>query len=192
MIRNIRGKILEKRERYVVLEVGGIGFRIFTTPLTLNELGAVGAEAKLATHLHFREDAIELYGFLHASERELFERLNAINGIGPKSALNILGIARAEQIAAAINEGKTELLSRASGIGKKTAERIILELKGKLEFGRTPQMANLLESDMELEDTLVSLGFSHADAKRVIARLDPAMTGFKERLKAALHYNKKQ
>lgn len=186
MIYNIRGRMTLRHEHYAVVETGGVGFKFFAAPGTIAKLPDIGNEVTVFTYLYFREDAFALYGFLDPKELNLFERLNGVGGIGPKSALNILGVAKVDQLAAAINEGKTDLLTRASGIGRKTAERIILELKGKLNLAASPQTLQLMEADIELEDALVGLGMTKNEAKVTIAKLDPELTGFKERLKAAL------
>lgn len=186
MIYSIAGSMVFKKEHFFVLDAHGVSFKIFTSANTLANLPPGGSPAKAYCHLHVREDAMELYGFLSEKELELFEKLNTVTGIGPKSALGILGVTKIEQLVAAINEGKTELLTRASGIGKKTAERAVLELKGKLSLTSSPELLTLMESDVELEETLVGLGYSRAQAKTAIQKIDPKISGFKERLKEAL------
>lgn len=190
MIYSISGTLSLKKENFIVLETENIGFKIFPSAHLLNSLPQGGGKIKVFCFLYFREDALELYGFSSEKELELFERLNTISGIGPKSALGILGITKIEQLVAAINEGKTELLTRASGIGRKTAERIVLELKGKLSLTTAPQVLSLMESDVELEETLISLGYSRAQAKAAISKIDPKITNFKDRLKEALRRTK--
>ncbi len=189
MIYSISGKLLLKRESFAVLETGGVSFKVFTSAGVLAALPEIGREVKLFTYLHVRENLLELYGFEDLKALDLFERLNNINGIGPKSALGILGVAKIDQLVAAINEGRTELLTRASGVGKKTAERVILELKGKLTLLSAPQTLSLMESDLDLEETLVSLGYSKAQAKAAISKIDSKITNFKDRLKEALKKN---
>ena len=186
MIYSISGKLTEKREKYVVVDVMGIGFRVYISENQMSRLPSLGDPIKLFSYLHVREDALELYGFLTEPELTFFEKLNSISGIGPKSALNILSVAPIERLIAAINEGKADLLTKASGIGKKTAERIILELKGKIEMKNAKQMVGLMESDVEIEETLVSLGYSRAQAKDAVSKIDPKTQGFKDRLKEAL------
>src|SRR3989344_1580980 len=186
MIYSISGKLTEKREKYVVVDVMGIGFRVYISENQMSRLPSLGDPIKLFSYLHVREYALELYGFLTEPELTFFEKLNSISGIGPKSALNILSVAPIERLIAAINEGKADLLTKASGIGKKTAERIILELKGKIEMKNAKQMIGLMESDVEIEETLISLGYSRAEAKNAVSKIDPTMQGFKDRLKAAL------
>ena len=190
MIHSISGKLIAKKAGYAVLEAGGVGFKIYAPLSVVASLPAIGTTVHLFCHLHVREDALDLYGFLTEVELGLFESLISVNGVGPKSAMNIMGVAKADQLIAAINEGKTDLLSRASGIGKKTAERVILDLKGKLSFTDSGQTLTLMESDLDLEETLVSLGYSKQQAKTAISAIDPSIKSFNERLKAALKNNR--
>jgi Holliday junction DNA helicase RuvA len=190
MIYALTGNVVAKREHFFVLDAHGVSFKIAAPAGVLSVLPDPPGEVKVFTYLHVREDALELYGFSNEQELALFESLNSVSGIGPKSALGIMGIARADKLAAAINEGRTELLTRASGIGKRTAERIILELRGKLSSTTAPQTLSLMESDLELEETLVALGFSQSQAKTALQEIDPKITGFKERLRAALQQRK--
>lgn len=191
MIYRITGTLLLKRESLAVIECGGVAFKLAVSHATAAHLPDVGQTLSLFSYLHVREDALELYGFFDEREQELFERLNNISGIGPKSALAILSIAPVAQVIAAINEGRPELLTRTSGIGKKTADRIVLELKGKLGATLAPQTLQLMESDAELEETLISLGFQKTKAKSLIAGLDPKIANFKDRLKATLKAGKR-
>lgn len=187
MIYSLSGKLLHKKQHFIVLEVGGVGFRVVVPETVSAELPAVGGSVALFTHLHVREDALDLYGFKNERELSLFESLISISGIGPKSGINIMNVAQIDQLIAAINEGRTELLVKASGIGKKTAERVILELKGKLDFGDgSKKTLSLMEGDIDLEETLVGLGFTKQQAKAAVSRIDPSIKGFNERLKEAL------
>ncbi len=187
MIYTISGTIAHKKEAFVVIDVHGIGLKVTLPKNLIAELPAVGVTVNLFSYLHVREDALELYGFLRVKELELFEKLISISGIGPKSALGILAVAPVDQLVAAINEGRTDLLTRVSGVGKKTSERVILELKGKLAFvAADPQLFMRMESDAELEELLTGLGYSRAQARATILKIDPAITDFKLRLKEAL------
>lgn len=190
MIHLISGLIIQKAENFVVVETsGGVGYKIFMSKAVMPSVSTVGANIKLFTYLQHRDDAMTLYGFLSGRELELFERLISVSGVGPKSAMGIMGVANVDQLATAINEGKVELLTRVSGVGKKTAERVVLELKGKLSLSGTAssvQALNLMESDVDLEDTLVSLGYTHSEARSAIAKIEPSAIGFKERLREAL------
>lgn len=164
--------------------------KVYIPAAVASDLPPVGTNVDLFCHLHVREDALDLYGFLTEAELGLFEALISVTGVGPKSALNIMSVTRADQLAAAINEGRTELLTKASGIGRKTAERVVLELKGKLSFGSTARTLNLLESDLDLEEALVGLGYSKQQAKAAISRIDPKLKDFNSRLKEALRQQK--
>ena len=190
MLYSISGNLILKKENFLVIESAQIAFKIFAPASVLANLPGLGEKVRIYCYLHVREDALELYGFLNEKELELFERLNTISGIGPKSAIGIMGVAKIDQLVAAINEGKTELLTRASGIGRKTSERIVLELKGKLSTASAPQVLSLMESDVELEEVLVSLGYSRAQAKFAIGKLDPKISNFKDRLKEVLKQTK--
>lgn len=190
MIYALNGKIALKQQNFFVIDVGGVSLKVFSSENNLKNIPISQNTIKIFTYLHVREDALELYGFISEEELGLFESLISISGIGPKSALSVLSLGKIDQIIAAINEGRTELLTRASGIGKKTSERIILELKGKLTIIKSAHILNLMESDLELEETLISLGYSRMEAKSAINAINPKITGFKERLKEALK-NKK-
>ena len=194
MIHSLSGKLIGRRENYILLETGGIGFKVFLSGPAAQSLPENGASIKVFCSLYNREnEPFELFGFLTEQELYLFEKLNTVSGIGPKTAISILGVAPIDQLVAAINSGKTELLTKASGIGKKTAERVVVDLKGKLDSGTkeaTAQTLGLMESDVELEETLMSLGYNRQQAKATTAKIDPKISGFKERLKEALKKNK--
>src|SRR3989338_6226690 len=173
MIYSLYGKLVGRKENYIILETGGIGFKVFLSPRAAQSLPQSGSNIKVFCSLYNRESApFELFGFLSERELYLFEKLNTVSGIGPKTALTLLGVAPIDQLVAAINAGKIELLTKASGIGKKTAERVVLDLKDKLDSGTveaTAQTLQLMESDAELEDTLISLGYTKQQAKATIA-----------------------
>lgn len=186
MIYSLSGIITLKSKGFAVIETSGIGYKV-TCPLSvLSRLPATGEQVKLLTHHHIRDDANDLYGFLTDTELSLFESLISISGVGPKSAMGIMGVAAVSDLIAAINEGRVDLLTKASGVGRKTAERVVLELKGKLTFGDNAGVLTKMEGDLELEETLVGLGYSRAQAKAAIAKLDPAVKDFNEKLKAVL------
>ena len=192
MLYSIFGKLISKKENFIVLETSGLGLKVFIPASAFGRLPATGENLKLFTYLYFRQDGFELYGFPGEKDLFLFEKLNSITGIGPKSAMGILSIAPIEQLTAAINEGKVDLLTRASGIGKKTADRIILELKGKLDTESKREIIGLMESDVELEETLISLGYNRSQAKNAISGIDPKYASFKDRIKEALKSLRRQ
>lgn len=191
MIYSLSGILKRKQDTWAVVEVAGIGYKVTLPLFVMSRLPATGEPVSLVTHHHVREDANDLYGFLKDEELSLFQSLISVNGIGPKSAMGIMGVAPVNELIAAINEGRVDLLSKASGVGKKTAERAILDLKGKLSFGDNTATIGKMESDSELEETLVGLGYSKAQAKTAIAKLDPKLTDFHERLRAILKEYKK-
>lgn len=195
MIYSLSGQLVAKKEGFIVVEAGGIGFKVFVSLKALRNLPQPGQKIKIFCSLYSRQDGeFELYGFLSESELYLFNKLNLVGGIGPKTALGLLGVTDVSRLIAAINQGKTELLTKAAGIGRKTSERIIIELKGKLEesliTGTVAQTLDLMESDAELEETLINLGYTKQQAKAAISKIDPKITGFKERLKEALKKTK--
>lgn len=194
MIYSLTGRVVGKKENFVVLEAGGIGFKVFLSSRSAQSLPQSSDPIKLFCSLYNKENApFELFGFLDEQELYLFEKLNTVSGIGPKTAMSVMAIAPVDQLGAAINEGKADLLTKASGIGKKTAERVIIDLKGKLNVGTKENSAsviNQMESDVELEETLISLGYTRQQAKAATAKIDPKISGFKDRLKEALKKTK--
>src|SRR5215216_6215967 len=138
MIASIRGNLLFIAVDHAVIETGGVGFLVFAPRNVLGALGEIGGEVLLYTHLHIREDLLALYGFASPDQRHLFETLLAVSGIGPKVALSLLSSAPSDELRATIAGGDTARLSRVPGIGKKTAERLVLELRGKLDIKGIP------------------------------------------------------
>lgn len=192
MIHTLSGELVAKTGKSAVINVGGLGLKVAMPTSSIEKLPSLKSTVQIFTHLHVRETALELFGFNSEDELSLFEALITVNGVGPKSALSIMSVAPYDNLVAAIDTGKSELLGKANGIGKKTAERITLELKGKLGVEDSARTVSLLEADVDLEDTLVSLGYSKADARDIIAKIDPKITNFNERLRSALqHVNKK-
>ncbi len=186
MIYSLSGKLSAKKNGLIVIEVGGVGFKVVVGKNAMESLPDVGSPVKLFSHLYMREDGLELYGFISEEELSFFEKLISISGIGPKSALNILSIAKLDQLIAAINEGKVDLLTKASGVGKKTAERVVLELRGKLQSVSSEKIVKQMESDLDIEDALVGLGYARQQAKNAISTIDPKIKNLEDRIKEAL------
>jgi holliday junction DNA helicase RuvA len=191
MIQSISGNLKAKHVGYIVIDVSGVGLKIATSNSVFDNLPNIGENLSIFTYLHVREDSLELYGFSDGKELDLFENLIGISGVGPKSALGILSITTTDRLVAAIKGGKADLITKVSGIGKKTAARIVLELKDKLKTSGSPHLVSLMESDVELEETLVSLGYTKVQAKEAIEKINPDTKGFKNRLKEALKSSKK-
>jgi len=187
MIAYLRGRIINKSLNFAVLEVSGIGYQIFAGENFLNEL-KIGAEAEVYTHHQVREEASDLYGFKTLEDLELFTLLLSVSGVGPKSALGVISMASASDIKEAIIRGDANLLTKVSGIGKKTAERLVLELKTKiLRSGSATLSSNSLSLVGSDEiDALMSLGYSLSDARGAFNLIDPSLTDSGERVKAAL------
>ena len=193
MIASIRGTLLSIGVDHVIVETGGIGLLVYAPRPVLGAIGQIGSEVRLYTHLHIREDLLALYGFATDEQRTLFEMLLTVSGIGPKVALSLLSSATPDDLRMSIAGGDTARLARVPGIGKKTAERLVLELKGKFELKGLPVPSAatpaLMAINAELAEMLVSLGFSAAEASAAIAALPPdAPPELEERLRLALRY----
>ncbi len=188
MIYSVSGVLALKEENFVVVEAGGVGLRLYVSKGTRAALPAAGVEAsvRLFSHLHVKEDALDLYGFASQDELEFFGMLIGVSGVGPKSALAILDTGPLEELAAAIKENRPDLLTRAAGIGRKTAERVILELKAKVESVRSGAVVERMETDSDLIEALASLGYRREEARAAIAKVGAEVKGTEDRLKAAL------
>jgi holliday junction DNA helicase RuvA len=186
MLYSVRGRVALKEGNFAVVEAAGLGIKLFASKETLKALPAAGQETKLFAHLYVREDIFDLYGFGTAEELTFFEMLISVSGIGPKSALSILDIAPLAELSAAIKEGRPDLLTRASGIGRKTAERVIVELKSKVQSAHSSVVVEKMETDADLLEALVGLGYRRDEARAALSRIDPKIIGMEERLKAAL------
>lgn len=186
MIYSLTGKTTEIGENFFVLEVGGVGFKVFANHETLRKLTSLNSEMKIFCFLYVREGALELYGFLEEGALKLFEMLNSVAGIGPKTALSILDLGKVENIMAAILEKRAELLTRASGIGRKTAERVILELQNRIKLPESKTLTKAMDVNFEVEEALVGLGYLRSHVKQVLVEMDPKLKTLEERLRQAL------
>jgi len=173
MIALIEGKLLEKSKDSVVISAGGVGYLISVPMSTLDNLPDTGGVVSLRTYLHVREDTLQLYGFLTLQERGLFEKLISIKGMGPRGALAALSSLNPERLVLAIEQSQVSLLSRVPGMGKKTAERMVFELKGKLtDLIPLEVMAGRAGSvGEEAVSALVSLGYSDSRAENAIRKV---------------------
>jgi Holliday junction DNA helicase RuvA len=188
MIYSLNGNIGFKGENFAVIEVGGgtVGLKVFLTKRALENLPKVGNSVKIFCFLNVKEDALDLYGFLSAEEKSFFELLISVNGVGPKSALAILEVDDFKNLAAAISENRPDLFTRASGVGRKTAERIILDLRGKIKTLVAPGTIKEMELDADLVEALASLGYRKEAAKSALSKVDKKISVPQERLKEAL------
>jgi Holliday junction DNA helicase RuvA len=168
VIARLRGKPVARVGERLVLEVGGVGYALSVTP-TASRLAERGEDVTLETYLHVREDALQLYGFAEPAERELFEHLLAVSGVGPKVALAIVSGSPPADLRRAIALDDTARFEAIPGIGKKTAQRVVLELKEKLGSAVSAPESGYLGA----RDALVELGFSPVEAERALAAVDP-------------------
>lgn len=194
MISFLEGNVAFKGGRFCIMVINGIGYKVFATAETLKKIpeksGGVNHSTSLTvrlwTHQYVREDTVELYGFLQYPELELFETLIGISGIGPKGALGVLAIAPVDTLKKAIASGDTSYLTRVSGIGRKTAEKIVLELKEKMAGRGVMVSAPELKEEADAIEALVSLGYSPRDAREALAKVPQEITGVEKRVKEAL------
>lgn len=185
MIYSIKGTLTYTEPTFVVVECGGVGFKCFASTTTITSLSTVGTEVQLLTYMSIREDAMDLYGFSTQNELEAFKLLISISGVGPKAAISILSALSPDKLAIAVSCGDTKSIQAAQGIGKKTAERIVLELKDKMSLVAGGESAAVVENiqastvgsnSSEAIEVLVSLGFNQSDAATVVSWLDPSMS----------------
>lgn len=174
MIGHLRGSILRKSPQEVLLDVAGVGYRVLIPVSTFYRLADDGGVASLRVHTHVREDALQLFGFATETEELLFTRLIGVSGVGPKVALSILSGIEAPELVDALRRGDVPRLVRIPGVGKKTAERLVLELKDKMPAGLAPETAAAAAPAASLLDDLVSalanLGYPRPEAQRGVER----------------------
>jgi len=186
MIQILEGEILMHQETYFVVSCNGIGFKVSSNAQTLSRVPQVGSEVVVYTKLLIRDNFLELFGFFEMMTLNFFETLTTVSGVGPRTALAILDLDTVPRIMTAIVEKRVDLLTRVSGIGKKTAERVILELQDKIKIAQTESLGKPGSSDRELEDVLISLGVDRREAKEVLQVMNNSDAPFEERLKTAL------
>jgi Holliday junction DNA helicase RuvA len=193
MIATLRGLVSEKLADTVVVEVAGVGYGVF---VTAEDYGQLQPErtTKLYIHEHIREASHDLFAFLKLDTKDLFEQLLSVNGVGPKMALNILSTGTANEVRSAVASGDTKFIQQASGVGKRVAERVVVDLKDKVGLaGLDLSKSGILQSDAailkdEAAQALVSLGYTAADAMRALEPLSPELPT-EERIKLALRNN---
>jgi Holliday junction DNA helicase RuvA len=196
MIARLSGMLIEKRADAAVVDVGGVGYLVHLSQQSLARLGPPGAAVELRTHTHVREDALQLYGFASGEEEELFHLLIGVSGVGPRLGINILSGMPAGELAVALEGGEIARLTRIPGVGKKTAERLVVELKDRIKTthllasaGRSAQAGGAGRGDGALLSALLNLGYKQAAAQRtadVVRRTMGAEAGLEEQLREAL------
>lgn len=187
MISQLEGKIEELTDGFVIISVNGVGYKVYVTSDTVKKLGEkVGEKIILKTHLAVRETALDLYGFLENEDLRFFEMLISISGIGPKSALAILSVADTKTLRKAVSAEDSSYLTKVSGIGKKNAEKIIIELRDKIGAIDNAKDSALLKDEMETLEALEALGYSAGQAREALKNIPKSATNTNERLKEAL------
>tara|TARA_Y100000310_G_scaffold85265_1_gene82101 strand:+ start:16740 stop:17345 length:606 start_codon:yes stop_codon:yes gene_type:complete len=182
MISSLQGKILFKEINFIVLDVNGIGYKVFLSEKTLHRIAKEQVFLKLFTFLHVKEDALALYGFLSKEELDLFETLYGISGIGPKAALSLSAIGSVEEFKKTIDKDGFKVFEAVKGIGRKKIQKIVLELTGKLT---KLEKKEPLSEDPAV-DALVSLGFSRQKSREVLKEVLPKIKDSEQRVKEAL------
>jgi Holliday junction DNA helicase RuvA len=175
MIAHLRGKLLAKHPNQAIVETGGVGYDVTISIPTFSDLPAIGGEVTLHIHTHVREDLIALYGFLRPAEKRLFEKLITVSGIGPKLAITILSGMAADEMVSAIRGNDVARLTRIPGIGKKTAERMVLELRDKLApegVAESAVMPAVSPVEEDVLSALMNLGYQRAPAERALASVE--------------------
>ncbi len=187
MIVAVTGILKSKDASSAVVDIHGMDIRIFTSATTLTHLPACGKLVTIHTFLYVREDQISLYGFISEEERALFDLLLSVSGIGPKGALRILSVATVDQICMAIGSGEINFLRKISGIGEKTAQKLILELRDKIGTVGKGKIPELLREDEETTEALIALGYKRKEAREAVSAVRDAK-GLEERVRRSLQY----
>lgn len=185
MLYNLNGILTVSDVNYVVVECGGVGFKCFTSLNTVKSLGKVGDKVNIFTYLAVREDAMDLYGFADNAELDAFKLLISVSGIGPKAAIAILSQLSPDRLALCIASGDVKSITKAQGVGKKTAERVVLELKDKMVNISSGDVSSAVSSaasagensnSAEAVEALVALGYSQSDAAVVVGAMDKSLS----------------
>lgn len=185
MIYNLNGKLTYVDPTFIVIECGGVGFKCFASTTTITSISTVGTNVNVLTYMSVKEDSIDLYGFATQEELNAFKLLISVSGIGPKAAMAILSVLPPDRLSVAVSSGDVKVIQSAQGVGKKTAERVVLELKDKMVgigSARTNTIVegiqSVAQSDnaQEAVEVLVSLGFNQSEAASVVGTMDKSLS----------------
>ena len=185
MIYNVNGTLTYTEPTFAVVECGGVGFKCFVSMNTLKDLSSVGTRVNLFTYMSVREDAMDLFGFSTQAELQAFKLLITVSGVGPKAAIAILSVLSPDRLSIAVSSGDVKSIQAANGVGKKTAERVVLELKDKMVGVGSASAASVVEGIQsvasssnahEAVEVLVSLGFNQSDAAMVVGAMDKSLS----------------
>ena len=185
MIYNVNGTLTYTEPTFAVVECGGVGFKCFVSMNTLKDLTSIGTRVNLFTYMSVREDAMDLFGFSTQAELQAFRLLITVSGVGPKAAIAILSVLSPDRLSIAVSSGDVKSIQAANGVGKKTAERVVLELKDKMVGVGSASAASVVEgiqsvaassNAQEAVEVLVSLGFNQSDAATVVGAMDKSLS----------------
>lgn len=185
MIYNLKGKLTYVDPTFIVIECGGVGFKCFASTTTITSISTVGTNVNVLTYMSVKEDSIDLYGFATQEELNAFKLLISVSGIGPKAAMAILSVLPPDRLSVAVSSGDVKAIQSAQGVGKKTAERVVLELKDKMVGIGSAHTNTIVEgiqsvaqSDnaQEAVEVLVSLGFNQSEASSVVGTMDKSLS----------------
>ena len=186
MIYSISGKLIEKNKQFIAIEAGGVGYKIFISLSTFNKLPKIGEKTTVFCSYHVRQEMPEIYGFLDKKELEVFELLNSISGVGPRSAITILGELKIDKFLAAVSQNRADVIAGSSGVGRKRAERIILELKDKIKkIGKEADLS-LMDADKDVRSALKNLGYREKDIEDAMKIIPDNIKKVEERVKFVL------
>ncbi|AKM78021.1 TPA: Holliday junction branch migration protein RuvA [Candidatus Wolfebacteria bacterium] len=186
MIYSVSGTIMAKKEGFVVIQAGGVGYKIAMASADAARLPAVGAITNLFCSFVLKKDAMELYGFLTERDLDMFDLVTTINGVGPKTAQGILGVVGTDTLLAAVEQKKVDVLAEFPGVGKKKAERIVLELRDKIKKMTGGENIEFHEGDGDIKAALKNLGYRQNEIDEAIKQISGETQGTEARLKAAL------
>lgn len=189
MLYSLSGKLIIKKPQFAVVEASGFGLKILISEKTSKNLPKIESKTKLFCSLAVRRDGVDVYGFLSEKELEVFELLNFVSGIGPKSALEITGVSNIEKFLAAVSGARADILEKSWGIGRKKAERIVLELKDKLGKFKIADLKGEilnLDFDKDLKSVLKNLGYKQKEIEEAVKNLPENLAGLEKRLRAVL------
>lgn len=189
MLYSLSGKLVLKKPQFAVVEASGFGLKILISEKTSKNLPKIESKIKLFCSLAVRRDGVDVYGFLSEKELEVFELLNSVSGIGPKSALEITGVSNIEKFLAAVSSARADILKKSWGIGKKKAERIVLELKDKLGKFKIVNLKGEvldLDFDKDLKSVLKNLGYKQKEVEEAVKNLPEKPRKLEDRLRLAL------
>lgn len=186
MIYSLSGKLIVKKPQFAVIETNGIGFKILISHKTLKNLPKIGSKSRFFCYTNVRQDGIEFYGFLEEKELEFFEMLNSIDGVGPKGSLKIMNTMKIESLLAAVSKNRVDLLTKISGIGRKRAQKIILELGDKIQLKDKEIEIAIMESNSEIGEVLKALGYKQNQIREATKKIPEKLGKLEEKIKFAL------